>query len=152
MMHHVPQAGLTALASAGRVTRTLNITMKTVLWLAALVLALPLRSVAQQGHDKAPTLDCSTGPVSKSYGATPWLVYACSDGKSIVAVTASGSPAGPFYFMLYPKDGKYAVVGEGTGPKNLTDRAYAELTRLTGQDVAELIASAKGKNVSGGKQ
>lgn len=126
--------------------------MKTRLWLVALVLALPLSAVAQQGNDRGPALDCSTGPVSKNYGATPWLVYACSDGKSIVAVTASGSPAGPFYFMVYPKDGKHVVVGEGTGPKKLTDRAYAELVRLTGQDVAELIASAKGARAVGGKQ
>ncbi|RYG38780.1 MAG: hypothetical protein EON93_01440 [Burkholderiales bacterium] len=68
-----------------------------------------------------------------------------------MVVSASGSPASPFYFMLYPKEGKYVVVGEGTGPKNVTDRAYAELARLTGQDVADLIASAKSKGVAGGQ-
>ena len=125
--------------------------MKMLLCLASLLLASPLLAVAQQGNEKAPALDCSTGPVSKSYGATPWLVYACSDWKSIVAVSASGSPASPFYFMLYPKDGRYVVVGEGTGSKAHTDRAYAELARLTGQDVADLITAARSKGVVGGK-
>ena len=45
--------------------------------------------------------------------------------------------------MLFPKDGKYVVVGEGTGSKVHTDRAYAELTKLTAEDAAALIAAAK---------
>jgi hypothetical protein len=90
-----------------------------------------------------PTLDCDVGPLTKTYGSTPWLVYGCSDGKSVVFVTPSDSPAAPFYFMLYPKDGRYVVVGEGTGSKIHTDRAYAELTKLTAEDAAALIAAAK---------
>ena len=90
-----------------------------------------------------PTLDCDVGPLTKTYGSTPWLVYGCSDDKSVVFVTPSLSPAAPFYFMLFPKDGKYVVVGEGTGSKVHTDRAYAELTKLTAEDAAALIAAAK---------
>ena len=126
--------------------------MKTLRWLVPIFLALPLSAFAQQAGDKAPTLDCSTGPVSRNFDATPWLVYACSDGKSVVAVTASGSPASPSYFMLYPKDGKYVVVGEGTGPKGLTDRAYSELSRLAEQDVAGLISVAKSQRGAGIKK
>lgn len=126
--------------------------MKTRCLLAPILFALPLGAFAQQPGAKPPALDCSTGPVSKDYGATPWLVYACSDGKSVVAVTAAGSPASPFYFMLYPKDGKYVVVGEGTGPKLVTDRAYAELARLTEQDVASLITAAKKQRPADSKQ
>jgi hypothetical protein len=111
-----------------------------------------LLPVAQQAVAQQPTLDCSVGPLSRTYGSTPWLVYACSDGKSVVALTTSNSPAAPFYFMLYPKDGKYAVVGEGTGPKSLTDRAYADLTRLTEQDIAALVSAAKQQSTGGGKQ
>jgi hypothetical protein len=90
-----------------------------------------------------PTLDCDIGPLTKTYGATQWLVYGCSDDKSVVFITPSDSPAAPFYFMLYPKDGKYVVVGEGTGSKAHTDRAYAELVKLSAQDAAALIAAAK---------
>ena len=116
------------------------------------VLALALGVVAPHAPAQQQALDCSVGPLSKTYGSTPWLVYACSDGKSVVAVTAPNSPAAPFYFMLFPKNGKYAVVGEGTGSKHLTDRAYAELTRLTEKDVALLISAAKKQGTAGGKQ
>ena len=112
----------------------------------------PLSVVAQQAAPQQPTLDCSTGPLSRTYGSTRWLVYACSDGKSVVAITAPGSSAAPFYFMLYPKDGWYVVVGEGTGPKTITDRAYAELVRLTDQDIAALVSAAKRQGSTGGKQ
>jgi hypothetical protein len=95
-----------------------------------------------QGTTQAP-LDCSAGPLTKSFGAVPWLVYACSDNMSVVVVSASGSPAAPFYFMLFQKEGRYVVVGEGTGPKVVTDRAHAELVRLTDPEVKALLASAK---------
>ncbi len=45
--------------------------------------------------------------------------------------------------MLFPKDGEYELVGEGTGPKSVTDAAYAELARFTEQDIVALIAAAK---------
>ena len=53
------------------------------------------------------------------------------------------SPAAPFYFMLFQKDGKYVVIGEGTGQKAATDRAYAKLVRLTEPEVRTLLVSAK---------
>jgi hypothetical protein len=70
-------------------------------------------------------------------------VYACSDEKSVVFVTPSESPAAPFYFMLTPKEGRYTLIGEGTGSKVYTDRAYAELAKLTAPDVAALVRAAK---------
>lgn len=39
------------------------------------------------------TLECNVGPVTRSYGNTDWLVYSCSDRKSLVLVSAPGSPA-----------------------------------------------------------
>jgi len=95
-----------------------------------------------QGITQAP-LDCSAGPLTKSFGAVPWLIYGCSDNKSVVVMSAPGSPAAPFYFMLFQKEGKYVVVGEGTGPKVVTDRAHAELVRLTESEIQALLASAK---------
>lgn len=88
-------------------------------------------------------LDCSAGALTKSFGAVPWLVYACSDNTSVVVMSAPGSPAAPFYFMLFQKEGKYVVVGEGTGQKAVTDRAHAELVRLTKPEIQALLASAK---------
>lgn len=113
---------------------------------------MPLRSIAlflliatavlPPTHAQQPKLDCSSGPLQKTFGSTSWLVYACSDGKSVVAVTAPNSPASHFYFLVYPKDGKYVVVGEGTGPKGITNRAYAELVLLKEKEVAALISAA----------
>lgn len=106
------------------------------------LLACPHGVVAQESTSQQQHLDCSAGPLSKTFGFTPWLVYACSDGKSVVVVTTPGSPAAPFYFMLFPKDGKYTVVGEGTGLKRHTDRAYADLNRLTEQEISDLVHAA----------
>ena len=95
-----------------------------------------------QSPAQAP-LDCSSGPLTRSFGSTPWLVYACSDNKSVVVFSAPGSPAAPFYFMFFQKEGKYVVVGEGTGPKSVTDRAHAELVRMTESEIQALLNSAK---------
>src|SRR5262245_13606478 len=99
-------------------------------------------SAQAQGTSQAP-LDCSAGPLTKAFGAVPWLVYACSDNKSVVLMSTPGSPAAPFYFMLHQKEGKYVVVGEGTGQKDVTERAYAELSQLTDAEIRALLASAK---------
>ncbi|GGC64103.1 hypothetical protein GCM10011396_08800 [Undibacterium terreum] len=83
------------------------------------------------------------GPLTKTYGATEWLVYACSDAKSIVVVTAAGNPGLPFYFMLYSQGGVRKLFGEGTGQKSVTDAAYKELAGLTEPEIASLISLAK---------
>ena len=113
----------------------------SVRFLLLFATCLCLNALAQSTA-RAP-LDCSTGPLTRSFGAVPWLVYGCSDNKSVVVMSAPGSPAAPFYFMLFQKEGKYVVVGEGTGPKQVTDRAYAELVRLTEPEIRVLLASAK---------
>jgi hypothetical protein len=84
-------------------------------------------------------LKCVVGPVKKTFGNTPWLVYSCDDGQSIVIVTAPGSSAAPFYFIF---NGGH-LRGEGTGNKEATDAAYNDLKRLTDVDIQGLIAQAK---------
>ncbi|MBV9991225.1 MAG: hypothetical protein JOZ72_08010 [Alphaproteobacteria bacterium] len=82
---------------------------------------------------------CATGPVTKTYGGTPWLVASCSDGKSLVFVAKDGSPAAPFEFDLtYTGDG-YDMTGRGKGDRKYTDAAYAELSKLTGDAVRALV-------------
>jgi hypothetical protein len=99
-------------------------------------------NVQAQGTEQA-SLDCSFGPLTKSFGAVPWLVYGSSDNKSVVIMSAAGSPAAPFYFMLFQKEGKYVVVGEGTGNKAVTDLAHGDLVRLSDSEIQALLASAK---------
>jgi len=84
-------------------------------------------------------LDCSIGPLEKNLGGTPWLLYSCTDHQTLVAITASGSPAMPFVFSFYKKDGSYQLHGEGTGRKDLTDAAYKELSVLHEAQIKALI-------------
>jgi len=124
--------------------------MPTRLLIYLLVLLVsPVGAGAETPGEQPALDDCSVGPLTRTYGSTPWLVYACSDGQSVVAVAPSNSPAAPFYFMIFPKDGAYELVGEGTGPKSVTDSAYAELGRLTEQDITDLIAAAKKQATEG---
>lgn len=71
-------------------------------------------------------LDCSHGPASLSYGEVPWLVYACSDQRSVVLVSASGSRAAPFYFMFSANGPGYRLIGEGTGSTAATDKVFED--------------------------
>lgn len=106
----------------------------------ALIAAL----LAPQASDAAPQsrpphLNCERGPARHTYGGTPWLIYGCDDDFSLVFVTDQGSPAFPFVFILYVKAGEYALSGEGTGDRTVTDRAYADLTRLGESDIKALL-------------
>lgn len=109
---------------------------------ACAALLAPLPGLAQN-NGGAPQLDCARGPVPKNFGATPWLVYACSDDKSLVVVSAPGNAGGPFYFMLFMKNGARQVVGEGAGAKNVTSAAYQDLIKLSETDIAALIRAAR---------
>ena len=128
------------------VTFTLDVTtrpmatLKSFLTVACCFVAL----TAQAQTSSSTPLDCSSGPASRTYGGVAWLVYACSDGDTVILVSAPGSPAAPFYFTLFRRDGRYVVGGEGTGPRSITDRTYAELTRLTETDVKAMLVAARG--------
>lgn len=94
--------------------------------------------LAEQG-----ALKCETGPLKKVYGKTNWLVYSCSDNKTLVIISDTGSPAKPFYFTFYIKNGSYSLGGEGTGNKSAADAAYIELIRLKYNDISTLIQETK---------
>ena len=109
--------------------------------LASVLVAVPYCAQAQ-GKD-APAMECNLGPLTRTFGGTPWLVYSCSDGTSIVVVTKEENPAAPFYFFVFKREGKYVVFGEGTGAKSITDLAYNELIKLKAEDIRSLIAASK---------
>ena len=94
---------------------------------------------------QAPALNCDIGPAHKAFGGSPWLVYGCNDGHSVVVVTAQGSPAMPFYFTFSYGSGAYRLVGEGTGSKAATDAAYQELSRLKTAQIQQLYSEAASK-------
>lgn len=91
----------------------------------------------------AGSLHCDVGPITKTFGSVPWLLYSCSDGKSLVVVSAPGNPAMPFYFFLSPQGSGYSLHGEGTGAKSVTDAALKELQTLRPKDIAVLIRETK---------
>ena len=101
---------------------------------------------AETAHAEQPapaTLKCETGPVYRQFGGTDWTVYSCDDQQSMVVISRAGNPASPFFFMLTPKSGKYAIYGEGNGSKAASDAAGDDLSRLTQADLANLLAETK---------
>ncbi len=88
-------------------------------------------------------MDCSTGPVQRAYGGSDWLVYSCADRRSIVVVSAPGSRAGPFYFMLNATASGHNIFGEGNGDRTMTDRAHVQLAALSEADLNQLVAQTR---------
>lgn len=110
------------------------------------LLGLLLMGVPVVGEETKPpqeTLDCANGPAARTFGGTPWLVYACSDNHSVVVMSAPGSKAAPFYFMFSWQNGSYRLIGEGTGNKAATDAAYTALHALPITGIQALFAAAK---------
>ena len=114
-----------------------HITFTAVALCATLFCAFGANSAEPSSEEQ--TLNCDVGPLNKTYGKTRWLVYSCSDDRTLVFVSAPGSPAMPFYFRLY--NGQ--LTGEGTGDKLATDAAYEEIKALSTSDVKELVRQTK---------
>lgn len=95
--------------------------------------------------EERPSLACDVGPVEKTFGNTPWLVYSCSDHRSIVVVSAANSPAAPFVFIFAAKGSAYQLHGEGTGKKEATAAAFEDLKRLSQSDLESLLAQTQAR-------
>jgi hypothetical protein len=90
-------------------------------------------------------MDCSTGPVTKRFGGTSWLVRSCDD-EALVILADPENPAFPFYFFVYPSEtekGRFMIDGEGTGNKQASEAALAEIRLLPATALAALIAETK---------
>jgi hypothetical protein len=108
--------------------------------LSVLILAALLTpSTAQQ------QLKCDIGPLTKFYGGTNWLVYSCDDRQTVVFLTAPDNPAMPFYFMLSKHEAGYQLNGEGTGNKDATNAAFADLKKLSESEIEAIIAQTKAR-------
>jgi hypothetical protein len=104
--------------------------------LAAMVLLLqaPVALADQQ---------CKTGPVTRSFGQVPWLVYSCDDKRSLIVVSAPGNPAMPAFFVMNPVGEGYEIQNKGSGNQAISAAAYHDLKKLSAQDIAELIAATQ---------
>lgn len=107
---------------------------------AALCLALMICAPAHGDETgRESTLICSVGPIEKTYGKTKWLIYSCDDRRSVVMVSAPGSPANPFVFRFLARGNAYVLQSQGTGNREHTAAAFAELKEMSGQDIATLV-------------
>lgn len=93
-------------------------------------------------------LTCNVGPIQRIYGGTPWVVYGCDDGKSLVVASGAGNPASPFYFVLAWSDAGYAVSGEGSGSRDASAAALSDLRALTRQQIEALYIEAQTSGTS----
>ena len=91
----------------------------------------------------APVLKCETGPVSRVFGGTYWIVYSCDDRRSMVVVSGQGNPASPFYFLLTPGAGAYKIEGEGNGDKKASDAAGDAISKLAPEELAALLSATQ---------
>jgi hypothetical protein len=114
----------------------------------AIPLLLALASSDPSATPDRPHLNCHIGPVEKTYGKTDWLVYSCSDNRSIVVVAKPDNPAFEFYFILAPGTDGVDLYGEGVGDKAATEPAFQHLKLLSPADIAVVVAETK---VAGGK-
>jgi hypothetical protein len=121
----------------------MNILKPPLIAIACASALLSVPTLGEQVAPKQPQLECKIGPLTKVYGGTTWLVYSCDDDRSIVIVSAPGSPAAPFYFSYFLEAGGYHLSGEGTGDRAATDLAYKELAAFSAKDIALLIAETK---------
>jgi hypothetical protein len=110
---------------------------------SGVLLATALTSHSAVSEEPAPqSLKCDIGPVAKIYGRTQWLVYSCTDNRTLVVISAPGNPATPFYFTFYPHENGYQLSGEGTGRKDVTNAAFNELKALSGTDIVAILCKA----------
>ena len=92
----------------------------------------------EQGGPPQP-MACGNGPVERTYGETQWLVFGCDDRRSVVIVSAPGSPAGPFVFRFLARGDSYVLQSQGTGNRDYTKLAYGELRKMGIEDITELV-------------
>jgi hypothetical protein len=104
----------------------------------AVAVCLPLHAFGQS----APA-DCTTGPVTKSFGGSKWLVSSCSDGRTVILMAMNDSPAFPCFIVIAPTPEGYKVDGRGKGDRQATEAAMTELGALSVPDIQAMIAETK---------
>jgi hypothetical protein len=111
----------------------------------AFVLATASSAIAAAPAQQ-PQLDCKSGPVTKRFGGSDWLVFACGDGHSLKLIAAPGSKAAPFTFTFrWMKGNGYDLTGMGKENRTFTDPAYAQLSAFDSRNLIQLFAEAAAK-------
>ena len=92
----------------------------------------------QVSDQTAAPVRCMIGPLTKTIGGNAWLVYACSDGKSLAVVSTANVAPTWFYYIVVPEGDGYAVRGESSGDKSVTKPVFEELSAMSADAVAAL--------------
>ena len=117
--------------------------MKYLLVLLVSVMSVTFNSSILADEEKKIIVNCETGPLTKEYGKTSWLVYSCDNKTSMLIISAIDNPAMPFYFTLHETKDGYQLSGEGTGKKETTAAAYDDLKKLSKSEILDLIKKTK---------
>jgi hypothetical protein len=112
-------------------------------WVLCVLACLTTSPSSQAWSQTLEGLSCNIGPLNKTFGGSSWLVYSCSDDKTLVVVAAKGSAAAPFHFNFAPDATGYDLKGAGSGNRKATDAAYKDLSAVSASDVRALIAQTK---------
>ena len=108
--------------------------MRLNILLVAILVCLPLPAGAQT----AP-MDCTVGPIIKTFGGSKWVVNSCSDGRTVVLLAMNDSPAFPCFIEIAPSTKGYSIDGRGKGDKQATNAAMDELGALSVADIHAMI-------------
>jgi hypothetical protein len=112
--------------------------MRLHILLVAIAICLPLLASAQT----AP-MDCTVGPVIKTFGGSKWVVNSCSDGRTVILMATDDSPAFPCFIEIAPSTQGYSINGRGKGDKQATNAAMDELGALSVADIHGMIDETK---------
>jgi hypothetical protein len=109
-------------------------------------LCFALAATAPAARAQLPQSECKQGPLTKQFGKSKWLVYSCSDERTLLFVAPRGSAAFPFYFIYFPKDGGYSLTGEGIGSKTASEAAFKEIGAMSIREIQALIQQTRAKS------
>lgn len=106
-------------------------------------LLLVIYGLAFGEEGQAPSQQCAIGPQEKTFGQTKWLLYGCDGATAAALVPAKGSPAAPFFFIVFREGANYKIYGEGLGDKKVTGAVMEELKSLPSEALAQLVMEAQ---------
>src|SRR5580693_3520058 len=92
------------------------------------------------GLTPRPPVRCDIGPITKTYGDGPWLVYACNDFHSVMLISAN--PAQSFQFNFHWQGDGYEFSGGGAAQKSEIGAAFKEIRALSQSDIEALYSEA----------
>ena len=93
-------------------------------------------------------LSCHIGPIQLELGGAPWQVSSCDDGRSLVFAAMKDNPAMPFFFFIFRDEETSQITGEGTGSREYSAAAFAELEKMSAARLDELVQATKDAVVS----